>query len=280
MNKQFIFIDIDGTLFNHHTFMVSEASKKALTKAHKNGHVLFLCTGRPLPDIDSCFLELPIEGMILSSGTNIYAHGSCIYHAHFPQDELKMLVEKMIELEIGFVLEGRERSYLYRDAYEAFTAFMGNEGCENSELVRIALNENNKFHFEQMKEADYEQVLKISIFSTKRENTYHLMEQLPKDLCGFLHENETFDILNGEITVKDINKASGIDKILAHYCHPLSQTIAIGDSLNDLEMIEHAAVGISMGNAPQILKEKADFITKSIDDEGLFYAFKHFHLID
>lgn len=59
----------------------------------------------------------------------------------------------------------------------------------------------------------------------------------------------------------------------------LKDTIALGDSLNDMEMIRHAGVGIAMGNAVDALKENADYVTKDIADDGFAHALRQLCLI-
>ncbi len=57
------------------------------------------------------------------------------------------------------------------------------------------------------------------------------------------------------------------------------ETIAFGDGLNDLPMIRAAGIGVAMENGYDALKQEADFVTKSVEDEGVEFALKHFHLI-
>lgn len=59
----------------------------------------------------------------------------------------------------------------------------------------------------------------------------------------------------------------------------MSDVIAIGDGLNDIEMISEAGIGIAMGNANDLLKEKADIVTDTIDNDGLYKAFKNLKLL-
>ena len=67
--------------------------------------------------------------------------------------------------------------------------------------------------------------------------------------------------------------------MLDYFKGSIEDTIALGDSTNDLAMIEHAQIGVAMGNASEELKEKADYITKDVDDDGLYHAFQMLHLI-
>ena len=59
----------------------------------------------------------------------------------------------------------------------------------------------------------------------------------------------------------------------------MEDTIAFGDGGNDITMIEHAAIGVAMGNANEGVKKIADYITDDVDNDGIFNALKHFNII-
>lgn len=74
------------------------------------------------------------------------------------------------------------------------------------------------------------------------------------------------------------SKTNGLTKVLDFYgIHP-SEMIAIGDFYNDLDMIEYAGMGIAMGNAPDDVKARANDVTLSNDEDGVYYALEiHIH---
>ena len=84
---------------------------------------------------------------------------------------------------------------------------------------------------------------------------------------------------SGEITSFHINKATGMDSVIRYFNADIKDTIAIGDGFNDLPMFEKAHLSVAMGNAPQEIKDKADRITTSLDDDGVYNAFKELKLI-
>ena len=74
----------------------------------------------------------------------------------------------------------------------------------------------------------------------------------------------------------NVNKAQALEKLLKYLKYNRKMLIACGDGLNDISMIEYAGIGVAMGNAQDIVKEKADFITKLNDDDGIAYYLEKF----
>ena len=74
-------------------------------------------------------------------------------------------------------------------------------------------------------------------------------------------------------------KDAGIKAVLDYEnIHP-EEIMAFGDGHNDLSMLSYAGIGIAMGSAEQRVKDKADYVTASVDDDGIFQALKHFNVI-
>lgn len=122
MAIKYLFIDIDGTLFDHGTESIPPSALLALHQAHERGHKIFLCTGRANTEIDPMYRSLPISGMILSCGAQIYAENEMIYLGQYPQDALKELVHYMESNQIGFSLDGWKRSFFSEEAFTIFAA--------------------------------------------------------------------------------------------------------------------------------------------------------------
>ena len=123
MNQKYIFIDIDGTLFDHSTESIPESALIALNKAHKKGHKIYLSTGRANTEIDYEYSALPISGMILSCGAQVIVDNKIIYLANYPRNELTQLMEYMLKNDIGFALDGYKKSYFSDEAFHIFSSF-------------------------------------------------------------------------------------------------------------------------------------------------------------
>lgn len=79
---------------------------------------------------------------------------------------------------------------------------------------------------------------------------------------------------------KDCDKSKGAEAVMKHYGWSMDEALCIGDDANDIEMIEHAGIGIAMGNAAQDVKNKAKFVTDSVDNDGFAKAMLKYKLID
>ena len=81
-----------------------------------------------------------------------------------------------------------------------------------------------------------------------------------------------------ELVPKGIDKAQSLSVLLKEIGMTKDEMIAIGDGFNDLSMIKYAGLGIAMENAQDIVKENADFITLSNEEDGVAYAVEKFFL--
>lgn len=279
MNHKLIFIDVDGTLFDHKKDDIPESAKEAILSAKSKGHKIFLSTGRPYADIDKEILDFPLDGMIVSCGAVVYVENKPIYCKTYPQKELINLIQFMLVNNIGFSLDGIHKNYLSEEAFICLSGLMFKNN-EDSELSRAMMAKNNCFPFEEMKEEDLKEVVKISIFTKNKESCEKLFQKIPYSLTGFMYKNNHLDLYNGEISIKGLTKATGLKQITSYLNKAIEDTVVIGDSLNDLDILQAAGLSICMGNGADECKKVADFTTKDISDDGLAYALKHFNLTD
>ena len=85
--------------------------------------------------------------------------------------------------------------------------------------------------------------------------------------------------LFADIINKGTSKSRGIDEVIKHYGIKLEETMAFGDGGNDINMLEHAGIGVAMDNASDKVKAAADYITSSVDDNGIINALRHFNIL-
>ena len=82
-----------------------------------------------------------------------------------------------------------------------------------------------------------------------------------------------------DLVNRDNSKASGIETILRHFGIDRSECIAFGDGGNDVEMLEYCGIGVAMGNADAEVQRHADYVTTSVDEEGILHALKELEII-
>ena len=115
-------------------------------------------------------------------------------------------------------------------------------------------------------------ILQLTPFFTA-EYEAELLARLPHCISGRWHPEFT------DITANGADKGKGIIAMARHEGFDPSRTIAFGDGGNDSSMILQAGIGVAMGNALDALKQQADYVTTSVDDDGILNALKHFKVI-
>ena len=103
--------------------------------------------------------------------------------------------------------------------------------------------------------------------------------QYQKEIGSFLSENVNFHPSRPyfmEFVDKNASKAIAMEKLGQFYGIKQSEMIAVGDGFNDLSMIEYAGLGVAMANSPREVKEKADYITLSNEEDGVAHVIFEF----
>ena len=281
MDKYIIFSDIDGTLFDHSTSVVPESAIHAIKKAKDKGHEVILSTGRSYADLEPHYFDLDCDGFILGCGGHIIYKNNTICTRTMSKDVVFQLVDFMENHHVGFSLEGVDKIYLFGYALDMYRIWLNRYAdtmnMSNEEFYDY-LSKRHAYPIDMISDEDYSKILKISFFAKEKEMMESFIQELDDSLFGYF-DNMSKVFYTGEIYMREVNKASGMDILLGYINHPLSHTIALGDSLNDLEMVKHASIGVAMGNAQEELKKHANFITKNINEDGFEYALKHFNLI-
>ncbi|MFV0480196.1 MAG: HAD family hydrolase, partial [Anaerorhabdus sp.] len=269
---KYIFIDIDGTLFSHRLKEVPESATKALAKLKENGHKVFICTGRSL---SSCrdFYGLDVDGFVFSAGAVVYVDKKRIYSHSFTAEQEQEVSNLVNKLNLGLMLEGDAGCYQNDTAKENNREFFEKENKVID--VEQAMNEYRVFPIEYRDERD--PIYKICVYG-KDQNTF---DQFTKELSDTYHTvfmNGEVDTLRigVELTLVGINKSTAAQLVCEHYGATMADSVAIGDSMNDFEVVRDANVGIAMGNAHPDLKAIADYVTDDVAEDGLYNAFKHF----
>ncbi|AEF86002.1 HAD-superfamily hydrolase, subfamily IIB [Treponema primitia ZAS-2] len=245
-----VFLDIDGTLILGKRGPFNE-DIEAIEEARKQGHLFFLNTGRGFGNLPPVLRDAPwIDGMVCGAGAQILFRGKTVHCRAIPEKAL---------LEISaFYLNSKKWC-----VFEGETALYGINENNSDLFVTDILSVKNKDDFlTRYKDA---QVTKLSIDGSASAEEQALLEDY-FDLNPFPDYFE--GILKGE------SKSHGMELILKELGIARENSVAMGDSFNDMSMIRYAGLGIAMGNACDELKQMAGAITADCGQGGIAQAVK------
>lgn len=264
--KKVLVLDIDGTLTNSKKEITS-ATKEAIQDIMRKGHQVILASGRPTPGMRRYEQELELEkygGYLLSfNGAKIVncLSGEVVYQRTLSLTLLPSLYAFAKKHGCGLV------TYLGNTVISAF------EPDEYIELeARInGLPVKKVDHFLDYVDFEINKCLMTIDGDTAAVLEKELQERYSD--AASIYRSEPFFI---EIMPKDVSKASSLDKTLTAIGQKRENTICCGDGFNDISMIQYAGIGVAMGNAQSVVKEAADYITATNDEDGLVQVIDEF----
>lgn len=252
-----IFFDNDGTLLSHSLGQVPPSARAAIEKLRAKGIKCVMCTGRHISEIE----ELPTRDMEFDAYITLVGQlvldGDKKMMAGFPfsADELPVLVELFKEKRYPMQLVEKDAMYI---------------NYINERVRKVQADISTSLPC--VGEYTGNQVYQVMAYFDE-EDAAGLSKQL-QDLYLTRWHSQAIDILPGGggkiLGIKAYLEAVGVD---------VSETMAFGDGENDAEMLRFAGTGVAMGNAVDVTKESADYITDHIDNDGLAKALEHFGLI-
>lgn len=253
-----IFFDVDGTLVSFKTHTMSPATLQALHTLREKGILLFLSTGRHQAMLDYVRDLFPFDGYVTLSGQYCYAGDQVLHSNPMPPEAVEELVTAVEDG--GFSCIFLEGTDIYINGVDDMARqFMKDLNIPTPPIrpARYALGR---------------QVYQAVTF-LDREHEGQLLDRAPHLLTTRWHPNFL------DVIPPTGGKDKGLEAVLEHFGIPVEESMAFGDGENDLAMLIRAGVGVAMGTASDYVKERADWTTASVDDEGIVRALEHFGLL-
>lgn len=275
-NRKIIFIDVDGTLINYEG-KLPESAKTAIREARKNGHRVYICTGRSEAEVYDYIWNIGLDGMIGGNGSYVKDEDTVVMHQLITPEQCKHIVDWCHERGCEFYLESNN-------------GLFASEHFEGKGDPVISLYEARKGRDANHKVRDVfpdmifggelyrDDCNKVSFILNSYQDHLDSIEEFP-DLKPGTWGGSGEIALFGDLGVKDIDKGHAIDVLLEHLGASIEDTFAFGDAKVDIPMLEKCAVGVAVANGGDEIKAMADYVTDAVDDDGIYNAFKHFHLI-
>lgn len=241
-NIKLIALDIDGTLLDENG-IISEANRETIAEAQEKGVSIVLSTGRSILACREIAESLHLSSyLVTANGSEIWdCSGNLVERRVLHADHIQMMWE----------LAQKHKIY--------FWAITSDKIWREEFPVDISAHQWLKFGFDMDDD----------------ELRNNMIEQLSK-----YHELEISNSspTNIEINAIGVNKAAGLMKVCHRLRISMNEVLAIGDSLNDIAMIKEAGCGVAMGNAQDIVKEAADWITGTNMEDGVSQAIRRWVL--
>lgn len=260
--SKIVFFDIDGTIWDWDT-NIPESAITAIRQLRANGHKAFLCSGRSRGNIRSPKLfDIGFDGVIAACGNHVEMDGTILYEKILEPELVKKIVSLCEEHHMPVVLEGPVKHWLSEKGFEEdpyvdyMIADMGEDAVflhGYTEDIHI-----NKFSADVLPDTNYEAI----------------KAELEDEFDFMMHDDVVL-----ECSPKGTSKATGIEWLCNHLGIAMEDTYAIGDSVNDLDMLQFVEHGIAMGNGTQVAKDAAEYVTTDIHENGIENALKHYGLI-
>jgi Cof subfamily protein (haloacid dehalogenase superfamily) len=265
MEYKLVAVDMDGTLLTPQ-LEISNETVETINKVIERGVIFTLSTGRmylaAMPFANMLNLDVPI---ITCNGglTKCFKTGKVcderIIDKEYSSEIIRYCEEAGLSVSIYseddiYIKKNSENTDIHLQLDHAKPQIVNDfDSLLDSSIIKIMFNSNDKYNLEK--------------------HTRELHE-LYKGKLNFYFSLPYFV----EIVHKEANKRNALENLALKFNIKREEIIAIGDNFNDMDMIEYAGLGVAMGNAPDYLKDAAQFVTHSNDEDGVRHVLERFIL--
>ncbi len=276
MDRKLIFLDIDGTLTEPGKNVPPQSAVEAVRRARGKGHKVVLCSGRNYGMLFPV-MQYGFDGLVASAGGYIEYGGQVVYDCPMTPKQQARVLDLFKESGIYRTIGGRNHSY----TDEGFKEFLAEniQSKANSELLRWRIQIENELGIHPMSEYDGEPIYGMAFMSRGSERLRKPMQALQDEFDFCIQDEDACGIVNGELSSKDFHKGRAVERLCDFLGISKEDTIAFGDSMNDLEMLQAAGTGVCMANGSSSLLEIADMVCPTVAEDGLYSAFEKLNLI-
>ena len=260
MRHKILVLDIDGTLTNSKK-EITPSTKNALYAMQAAGYQLAIASGRPTAGIEPIAKECKLDeygGYVISyNGARIvrFSTGEILYNNTLPQQFIPQIFEIAKERGVGMVTYDPKDNLI--------------TGTKTDKYMELEARINRRdIHQVQ----DFMGAIKFPVnkclISGEPEVLAPLTEELQKRYYGVLniYRSEPFFL---EIMPPMVDKAHALERLLPSLGISRNECVCCGDGYNDITMLQYAGLGVAMANAQMEVREAADIITLSNDEDGL-----------
>ncbi|MBQ9633111.1 MAG: Cof-type HAD-IIB family hydrolase [Lachnospiraceae bacterium] len=267
-----LFFDIDGTI-NNFDGEIPDSAIAGIRRAREKGNIVALCSGRSESQISSEILDIGFDAIVSAAGARVSLHGEEIYEQTITPEKYHFLLDQLLEPIPNLCVQTNECVYLEEDAapimYEKLKQISPDDRDPNDMIGNMKKIPSVRGIHKVQKLFYHMAPLTVDEVQEKLGEYFQVTELsfgFPTPYCG-------------EITIRGVEKSTGMEQLMRHFGLTASDAVAFGDGPNDLDMMEYAGLSICMGNGREETKRRADYVTADVMEDGLYKAMEHFELI-
>lgn len=267
MKYKLIVLDVDGTVYDYHDKMIHPSTMEAIRDAKEAGIYIALATARSYAELNTtCQQEMGVDYFICASGQSILdGQRRSLYAERFTQTQVERLKGLCVQYDAGLTLKYDHLNCLYRHPAQMREIYgnIGESACET------LVCESMDHHYRE---------LPIG-FSIRGENG--IRDQLATALSAYPRDYRLELFRNGivaDVFLSHVSKVTALAYLCRRTGIEAGEVMTFGDSLNDMEMIRWAGLGVAMGNGRDELKQQADHVCAEGWKDGIANTIRRFAL--
>lgn len=276
--SKIVFLDVDGTLVDYEG-RIPDSAVRAVREARRNGHRVYICTGRSKAEVYEEIWDIGLDGMIGGNGSYVEDRGCVVMHQLITGEQCRRIVDYLHGKGLEFYLESNNGLFaserFAEESKNAIREYGRRKGKENAEQITIEDVFPDMVYGGELYRDDLNKVSYLLRSYQDFLDTKELFPDMENGTWGGAGETALF----GDLGVKGITKGNAVERLLAYLGMERKDTIAFGDAKIDIPIFECCEIGVAMGNAGPEAKGAADFVTADVEQDGLFKAFCRLGLV-
>ncbi|WP_291055852.1 Cof-type HAD-IIB family hydrolase [Herbiconiux sp.] len=278
------FLDVDGTLIDSGE-RIAPSTIDAIRTARSNGHLVYVCTGRAAVEIYPVIRDIGFDGTISAGGGFAAIGDELVISRTMPPETAERMARFFEQAGIDFYLQSYTEVFPSAGVRDRFIEYLLADverttgGPADAESL-AALDAHPAIEaFSNVRPIDFSGIAKAVFLGSDHTAFERVRDGLGEDFHVITATIPHLGSSSGEVSLGGVNKGSTILQLLERLDIPVSASLGIGDSSNDVEMLQVCGVGIAMGNATDEIKAHADEVTTAVLDDGVWNAFRRHGLV-
>ena len=259
-----VFFDIDGTIVDDRSQIIPQSAVDAVEKLREKGHIPVINTGRPFSHIDPRVRAMAFEAYVCGCGMEILLENRLIFGSYPDLSVCRLTRDAVRDCRMQVLYETRDGAILTD----------GQLSTHPFEVREVERMRKKGFSVREIDSQPTPEFMKLVTFDQPGCRRREFMERMEPYFTCIQRDHTMLELVK-----KGCSKAKGMEILLQHLEVSGEETLAIGDSTNDLPMFHAAKHTVCMGGGMEALKEKAEYITAPVLEDGIAGALSHYGLI-